>query len=105
LIPHHKKLGMTWFPCLQVACNIPLESSEWHYNFASNFISIKGLQRKLWAPKVVGIPSLRILGLPLGSPGTKCYLDVGLMERHNVYYKGEGGGFPPKSRSWWVLWV
>jgi len=29
-----------------------------------------------------------------GSPGTKCHLDVGLVERHKVYYKGEGGGFP-----------
>jgi hypothetical protein len=28
------------------------------------------------------------------SLGTKCHLDVGLMERHNLYYKGEGGGFP-----------
>jgi hypothetical protein len=37
----------------------------------------------------VGIP-----GLPLESPGTKCHLDVGLMERHREYYKGEGGGFP-----------
>jgi hypothetical protein len=25
---------------------------------------------------------------------TKCHLDVGLMEKHKVYYKGEGGGFP-----------
>jgi hypothetical protein len=27
---------------------------------------------------------------------TKCHLDVGLVERHIVYYKGEGegGGFP-----------
>jgi hypothetical protein len=24
---------------------------------------------------------------------TKCHLDVGLVERHKVYYKGEGGGF------------
>ncbi len=32
--------------------------------------------------------------LPLGSPGTKCHLDVGFLERHKVYYKGEGGGFP-----------
>jgi hypothetical protein len=24
----------------------------------------------------------------------KCHLDVGLVERHKVYYKGEGGGFP-----------
>ncbi len=37
---------------------------------------------------------MRISGLPLGSPGTKCQLDVGLVERHKVYYKGEGGGFP-----------
>jgi hypothetical protein len=28
-----------------------------------------------------------------GSLGTKCHLDVGLVERHRVYYKGEGGGF------------
>jgi hypothetical protein len=29
-----------------------------------------------------------------GSPETKCHLDLGLVERHKVYYKGEGGGFP-----------
>jgi len=28
------------------------------------------------------------------SPRTKCHLDVGLVERHKVYYKGKGGGFP-----------
>jgi hypothetical protein len=39
-------------------------------------------------------PTLGISGLSLGSPGTKCHLDVGLMERHKVYYKGKGGGFP-----------
>jgi hypothetical protein len=49
--------------------------------------------------KVVGVPTLAILGLPLGSLKTKCHLDVGLVERHKVYYKGEGGGFP-KSRPW-----
>jgi hypothetical protein len=49
---------------------------------------------KLWAPKVVRVPTLVILGFPLGSPGTKCHLDVGLVGRHKVYYKGEGGGFP-----------
>jgi len=45
-------------------------------------------------PKVKGISTLGILGFPFGSPGTKCHLDVGLVERHKVYYKGEGGGFP-----------
>jgi hypothetical protein len=37
---------------------------------------------------------LAISRVPLGSPGTKCHLDVGLVERHKVYYRGEGGGFP-----------
>ncbi len=37
----------------------------------------------------MGIP-----GLPFGSPKTKCHLDVGLVEKHKVYYKGEDGGVP-----------
>jgi len=36
-----------------------------------------------------GIPNFGNFGT-----GTKCHLDVGLVERHIVYYKGEGGGFP-----------
>ncbi len=49
---------------------------------------------KLWGPKVARIPTLTISGLPLENPWTKCHLDVSLVERHKVYYKGEGGGFP-----------
>jgi hypothetical protein len=45
-------------------------------------------------PKVARVPTLRISELPFGSPGTKCDLDVGLMKRHKIYYRGEGGGFP-----------
>jgi len=37
---------------------------------------------------------LGISGLPNGSLGTKCHLDVGLVKRNRVYYKGEGGGLP-----------
>jgi hypothetical protein len=64
------------------------------YNFALDIISIGGLHTKLWAPKIVEVPNLGISRLPLGNPRTKCHLDVGLVERHKVYYKGEGGGFP-----------
>jgi len=59
-----------------------------------DLISIEALHAKFWGPKVVGVPTLAILGLPFGSPGTKSHLDVGLMGNHKVYYKGEGGGFP-----------
>jgi hypothetical protein len=64
------------------------------YNVSLNLISIGGLRTKLWGPKVVKVPTLGILELPFGSPGTKCHLDAGLMERQRIYYKGEGGGFP-----------
>jgi hypothetical protein len=67
---------------------------------ASDLILIRGLHIKLWGPKLVGVPTLGILRLPFGSPGTKCHLDVGLVERHKVYYKGEGGGF---SQVWVVV--
>jgi hypothetical protein len=63
--------------------------------------SQKGLQlcfklhfNRRFTPKVVGYLTLGILGFPFGSPETKCHLDVGLVERRIVYYKGEGGGFP-----------
>jgi hypothetical protein len=64
------------------------------YDFALDLISIGGLNTKLWGPKVTRVSTLRISGLPFGSFGTKCHLDVGLVERHKVYHKREGGGFP-----------
>jgi hypothetical protein len=70
------------------------KASDEGYNFVSDLISIGGLHTKLWGLKVAKIPTLAISGFPLGSLGTKCHLDVGLMERHIVNYKGEGGGFP-----------
>jgi len=64
------------------------------YNFILDLISIGGLHTKLWGPKAARDPILVISGLPFGSLGTKSHLDVGLVERHRVYYKGEGDGFP-----------
>ncbi len=53
---------------------------------------------KLWAPKVGGILTVGILGLPLGNPRTKCHLDVGLVERHKII-RGKVVA-SPKSRLW-----
>jgi hypothetical protein len=60
------------------------------YDIALDLISIRCLHRKLCALKVTKVPTL---GISLGSPRTKCHLDVGLVERHKVYYKREGDGF------------
>jgi hypothetical protein len=45
-------------------------------------------------PKVLGVQTGTVLGLPLGSFGTKGHLDAAPMEWCIVYYMGEGGGFP-----------
>jgi hypothetical protein len=93
-LPTTKSQTSPRFPCVQVACDIPLERS-WpglqfcfrpHLNWRST--------RKIMGPQVVGILVVKISRLPLGSPGTKWHLSVGPMVRHRVYYKGEGGGFP-----------
>jgi hypothetical protein len=36
-----------------------------------------------------------ILGFPLGSLEKKWHLGASLVAGHIIYYKGEGGGFPP----------
>jgi len=47
----------------------------------------------------VRVPILGILGFPLGSPGTKCHLDVGLVERYRIYIRGKVVA-SPKSGPW-----
>jgi len=64
------------------------------YNFALDLISIRGLHAKLWACKIVEVPIMKISRLPFGSSRTNWHLDVSFVERHKLYYKGEGGGFP-----------
>jgi hypothetical protein len=64
------------------------------YNFISDLIAIEGLQRKLCAFKIMGVPTVGISGLPLGISKTKSHLDVAPVESCRVYYMGEGGGFP-----------
>ncbi len=52
--------------------------------------TIKGLHTKLWALKIVGVPTLAISRLPRQN----AILNVDLVERRRVYYKGEGASFP-----------
>jgi hypothetical protein len=66
---------------------------EESYKFASDFISIKGLSKELWTPKVPGVQTGTIFGLLIGNRGKKCHSDVGAAESCREYYMGEGGGF------------
>ncbi len=82
------------FLCVQVACNIPLESSQQKIQLCLNLISIGGLHIELWAFEIIGVPDVGILRLPLGNPMTKWHLGAGPVARHIIYYKGAGGDFP-----------
>jgi hypothetical protein len=76
-----------------VECDTPLQIFRWGLQLCF-LITIGGLQKKLCALKVVRIPTVGILRLPLGSPEIKSHLDVAPMGNCRVYYMGEGGGFP-----------
>jgi hypothetical protein len=85
---------------------------EESYKFPWDLILIGGLSKELWSLKVPRVQTGTLLGLLLRSPGTKSHSDVGAVERHKVYYMGEGGGFPRvravmshvnQNCSWFVL--
>ncbi len=89
-----KSWVLTRFPVFRWRATYRWKALDKNYTFDLDLISIRGLHTKLWGPKVIGVQTLVISRLPLGNPGTKSHLDVGLVERHRMYYKGEGGGFP-----------
>jgi hypothetical protein len=64
------------------------------YKIAPDFIPIRGMSKKLWMPKVLGVQPRIVSGLLLGSPGKKCHSDVVFVKSCREYYMGEGGGFP-----------
>jgi hypothetical protein len=59
-----------------------LETSSQSEVYTQSYGAPKSRESQLW----------EILGLPFRSLGTKYHLNVGLMERHRVYSRGEGGG-------------
>jgi hypothetical protein len=64
-LPTTKSRESTRFPCMQVACDIPLEKA-FHvgYNVFLDLIGIRGLHVKLSAPKVIKVLVMGILGVP-----------------------------------------
>jgi hypothetical protein len=92
------------FPYVQMTCDIPLESSQWLLQLCFKPHLNQRFEHKVMGPQSRRSPNFGILGLPLGNLRTKSHLDVGLVKRHIVYYRREGGGFP-QVRAWWVLWV
>jgi hypothetical protein len=66
--------------CVQVECDTPWKALKERYEFASDLIPIRGLNKKLWTPKVPGVQIETILGLHFGNPGKKCHSDASTVE-------------------------
>jgi hypothetical protein len=64
------------------------------YNFCSDLILIGGLHTKLWGPKVAGVLTLAISGLPFGSLGQKAIRMWASWRGAEFTIRGEGSGFP-----------
>jgi hypothetical protein len=54
---------------------------------------------KVMGPQSRGSPNFGNFGTPTWESQTKCHLDAGPVANNKIYYKGEGGGFPPKVRA------
>ncbi len=63
------------------------------YNFALDFISMRGLHKKSWAFEVQGIPISKISGLLTWESWEKWHWDATFVANHRKYYK-EG--------RWWL---
>jgi hypothetical protein len=90
-----------WFTFVKVVCYILLESFWWRYNFSLNFTPIKGLHKKIWASKVIGIPISGILGLPTWESKDKMTFGC---NPHGQAIRGKVVA-SPKSEPWWILWI
>jgi hypothetical protein len=91
-LPTTESLESTRFPCVQVACNTPLESFQWGLQ-----LRFRPNPNQRFAQEVMVPQSCRSSNLPtfpFGSPETKNHSDVIPTWRCRVYYMGEGGGFP-----------
>jgi hypothetical protein len=92
--PTTKSRESTWLPPLKMACNISLESSQEGLQLCCRpHLNLK-FSHKVMGPQSHESPNFGNFGILIWKSRDKCHLDVGLMERHIVYYKGEGSGFP-----------
>jgi hypothetical protein len=89
-----KSQESTRFPCVQVACHISLESSQWGIQLCFKPHLDQRSIEEVMGPQSYGTPNLRNFGILTWESQEKWHLGASLVARHRKYYKGEGVGFP-----------
>jgi len=94
-LPTTKCRELIRFPYVHVTCDIPLESSRRVLQLCFRPCLNRRFEHKIMGPQSHENPNFGNFETPTWeSWDKKNHLDVGLVEKHIVYYKGEGGGFP-----------
>jgi hypothetical protein len=92
--PTTKSQESTRFPCVQVACAILLESSQWELQLCFKLHLNRKFSHKIMAPQNCKSHNFGNFEIPIWESRDKMPFGCGPCEEHIVHYKGEGGAFP-----------
>jgi hypothetical protein len=101
-LPTTKSWESPWFPCVQVACHIPLKTSWRGLQLCFRTHLDWRFAHKIMGLQSCGSSNVKNFGILIWESWDKKHLGASPMARHKKYYKGEGGG-SSKSRPWWVV--
>jgi hypothetical protein len=104
-LPTTKSQESTWFPCVQVTCDIFLESSQWGLQLCFNPLSQSEVYTQSYgAPKLRKSQLWEFWDSHLGVPRQNVIWMWALWRGTKYTIRGKVV-VSPKSGLWWVLWV
>jgi hypothetical protein len=89
-----KSLESTQFPYTQVTCDTSLKTFQQGLQLCFRPHPDHSSAHKVITQQSRESSNFSNFKTPIWESETKSHLDVGLVERHIIYYKGGGGGFP-----------
>jgi len=95
----------TRFPCAQVACDIPLESSQWRIQLCFRLHFNRRSTHKIMGPQSHGSPNFGNFGTPIWKSWDKMPFWMWASWKGTKYTIRGKVVASPKSGPWWVLWV
>jgi len=93
-LPTIKSQESPQFPCMQVACDISMESSWQGLQFCLRLHFNQKFTHKVMGPQSCENPNFGNFRIPTWESRDKKPFGCECRGRHKIYYKGEGGGFP-----------
>jgi hypothetical protein len=104
-LPTTKSQESPWFPCVQVACDIPLERSQRGLQLCIGSYLNQRFSHKVMGPQSCKSSNFGNFGTPIWKVSGQNDIWV-LIPWPSIKYTIRGKVLAsPKSRSWWILWI